>query len=143
MFQEPLQIPQPRNGSSSHVGSEDGFLPGAELIYRAITATGDYHGLMNASLFKNYMVEKVLPNLPSGKVVLILDNAPYHSTEEEKVPNRGHKKQVMIDWLQRDNIPCSDKMRKCELFDLIRENKPRQKKYEVDELFRRNGVPIF
>jgi hypothetical protein len=34
-----------------HMGGINGFIPNAELIYRARSATGDYHGQMNAANF--------------------------------------------------------------------------------------------
>jgi hypothetical protein len=47
-----------------HVGENNGFLPNAELIHRAGSATGDYHGQINAAKFEKWVVEKMIPYLP-------------------------------------------------------------------------------
>ena len=60
-----------------HIGSKDGFLPGAELIFKAGNTKGDYHGQMNSKNFSKWVKEKVIPGLPPQSVV-IMDNAPYH-----------------------------------------------------------------
>jgi hypothetical protein len=60
-----------------HVGGNNGFLPNAALIYKAGSATGDYHGQMNAVNSEKWAVEKLIPNL-SAQSVTVLDNAPYH-----------------------------------------------------------------
>jgi hypothetical protein len=58
-----------------HVGGINGFLPNAALIYMAGSATGDYHGQMNAENFEKWAVEKLIPNLPAQSVT-VLHNAP-------------------------------------------------------------------
>jgi hypothetical protein len=47
-----------------HAGSCAGFLQGVELMYKAGSASGDYHSQMNSIHFKKWVREKVLPNLP-------------------------------------------------------------------------------
>jgi hypothetical protein len=60
-----------------YISSKNGFLVGAELILKAGTASGDYHGQMNSVNFEKWLNEKVIPNLPLNSVV-VMDNAPYH-----------------------------------------------------------------
>jgi hypothetical protein len=36
-----------------HIGSKDGFLPGAQLAYKANSTSGDYHGQMNYDNFSD------------------------------------------------------------------------------------------
>jgi hypothetical protein len=43
-----------------HVGSSAGFLKYAELVYKAGTATGDYHRQMNSSSFEKWVRDKLL-----------------------------------------------------------------------------------
>jgi hypothetical protein len=47
-----------------HAGSRAGFLQGAELMYKAVSASGDYHGQMNSINFEKWIREKLLPKCP-------------------------------------------------------------------------------
>lgn len=76
------------------------FLQGGRLIYKANTTKGDYHSQMNFVNFTKWIREQVLPSLPLNSVVVI-DNAPYHGEQEDKVPNKSVTKKVMIEWLLR------------------------------------------
>ena len=53
----------------------------------------DYHREMSSAHFKEWLTEKVLPNIEE-KTVIVIDNAPCHSkqTEESKKPNTSWKK---------------------------------------------------
>jgi hypothetical protein len=55
------------------------------LIFKSGKATGDYHGQINARNFELWVNTQVLPNLPE-KCVIVMDNAPYHSIQENKTP---------------------------------------------------------
>jgi hypothetical protein len=77
-----------------HMGGNNGFHPNEELIYRAGSATGDYHGQMNPENFKKLVVEIPIPNLPP-KSVIILDNVPYHCPKTDKPPSAYAKKAFM------------------------------------------------
>lgn len=65
-------------------GSANGFVKGAELIFKAGQASGDYHGQMNSENYEKWVREKLIPNLPP-RSVLVLDNAPYHNIQLNKV----------------------------------------------------------
>jgi hypothetical protein len=70
-----------------HAGSRAGFLQGEGLIYKAGSASGDYHGQMNSTNFEKWVGGKMLQNLsPSSAVVL--DNAPYHNVQADKAPSK-------------------------------------------------------
>ncbi|XP_011554813.3 uncharacterized protein LOC105386028 [Plutella xylostella] len=59
----------------THVGSEDGFVEGALLVFES-KKDGDYHKEMNSDTFENWfkgMIEK----LPENSVI-VMDNASYH-----------------------------------------------------------------
>ncbi|KAJ4446436.1 hypothetical protein ANN_13132 [Periplaneta americana] len=47
-----------------HAGSKNGSLRNAELVYKAGSASGDYHGQMNQVNFEKWVDEKLIPNLP-------------------------------------------------------------------------------
>jgi hypothetical protein len=47
-----------------HVGGSNEFIPKQELIYRARSTMGGYHGQMNAAYFKKSFVKTFNLNLP-------------------------------------------------------------------------------
>ncbi|KAF8782117.1 hypothetical protein HNY73_012444 [Argiope bruennichi] len=51
-----------------HAGSSTGFIPGAQLIYKASTKTGDYHGQMNYENFEKWVLEKTHSKFAPKKV---------------------------------------------------------------------------
>ncbi|KAF8777600.1 hypothetical protein HNY73_014441 [Argiope bruennichi] len=97
-----------------HAGSSTGFIPGAQLIYKASTKTGDYHGQMNYENFEKWVLEKLIPNL-RPKSVVCMDNAPYHTKVANPTPTKYSTKKEMTDWLINNGIECDMKMRKAEL----------------------------
>jgi hypothetical protein len=66
-----------------NAGSEDGFATGAQLMYKAGSVIGDYHGQMNSNNFEKQVQYKLIPNLPK-KVSGRFDNEPYHCTLVDK-----------------------------------------------------------
>ncbi|XP_043264226.1 uncharacterized protein LOC122404355 [Colletes gigas] len=135
-----------KNNSSSHrlvivhAGGENGFINGAELIYKPTSTVGDYHGQMDAEKFEKWIVEKLLPNIPQSSVV-VMDNAPYHSTQINKPPTKSSTKAAMVKWLTENNITFSFTMRKFQLFDLVEKSKP-QKSFKIDQIMRLHGHNI-
>lgn len=108
-----------------HAGGENGFIEGAELLYKCKSKIGDYHNEMDTNNFLKWLREKLIPNLPpNGKVVI--DNAPYHSTQSVKAPTSAALKADMQNWLREHNIPFNDKMTKRELYPIILRTKPRK-----------------
>ena len=81
----PLQIPF--SGGECfivvHAGTDTGFIGGAALVFKAHSATGDYHNEMNRDNFLKWLKEKLIPNLPE-RSVLVVDNAPYHNLQVDK-----------------------------------------------------------
>ncbi|XP_030754704.1 uncharacterized protein LOC115881383 [Sitophilus oryzae] len=123
-----------------NAGSENGFVENACLIFKAGLATGDYHGQMNQENFTRWLTEKLLPNIPA-KSVIVLDNAPYHSVQEDKTPTRSSLKKDIIAWLTKKGINHDANARKFDLFDLVLLHKPPddQKNYVVDRIIREHG----
>lgn len=126
-----------------HAGSENGFVKDAGLIFKAGMATGDYHGQMNQENFTKWLTEKLLPNIPPHSVI-VLDNAPYHSVLEEKVPTKSSLKRTMIEWLVKHNIPHDTNSRKSDLWELVNLHKPPadQKIYKIDKLISSYGHDV-
>jgi len=112
----------------THAGTATGgFIPNAELIFRAKKSDGDYHGEMNGEVYEKWFTTQLLPNIPPQSVI-VLDNAPYHSAKLEKVPRKGWKKQDIRDWLTRKGIPWDDDMIIRELLKLV---EPHRNKYDL------------
>ncbi|XP_054259724.1 uncharacterized protein LOC128984429 [Macrosteles quadrilineatus] len=93
---------------------------------------------MNKGNYKKWLEELLIPNLPANSVVVV-DNAPYHNTVIEKVPNSGSTKQEMRNWLDKMNIAYTNDMLKPTLYALICRNKPAYKKYEIDEILSKHN----
>lgn len=86
---------------------------------------------MNDVNFTKWIRERVLHSLPPNSVVVI-DNAPYHGEQEDKVPNKFATKKDMIEWLLRHGEEYDEKStRKTELFEAIQRLKRPNKVYKI------------
>ena len=119
-----------------HAGYVGGFIPGAGEVFKAHSATGDYHGEMNHQTILKWL-NKVIPNLPP-KSVLVMDNAPYHNVQVDRPPVRANKKVMMQEWLTRHMVPWDAKMFKDELHTLIKKHTPAPV-YVVDQIPESHG----
>jgi hypothetical protein len=83
-------------------------------------------------------------NLPTESVVVI-DNAPYHNVNINKIPTSNSAKKEMQQWSQKQNIPFADDMLKPALHRLIKQCKPQQVQCSVQESLgiRAIGLLIF
>jgi hypothetical protein len=82
--------------------------------------------------------EKLIPNLPAESVAVI-DNAPYHNIKINKIPASNSTKKEMQQWIQKQNIPFADDMLKPTLCRLIKQYKPQEVQYSVDEILESHG----
>ncbi len=97
---------------------------------------------MNNENFMKWVTTQLLPNLPE-KSVLVLDNAAYHNVTVEKNVTSSSRKQEMLDWLTKHNIPCNSSMTKVELYDLVKTHRPAiPPKYKLDELLESHGHTV-
>lgn len=124
----------------THAGTEDGFIDGALLMFKAKQKSGDYHDEMNGENFIKWVNEKLIPNLPETSLV-VMDNAPYHSMEETKAPNMSARKVQMQEWLTQNDIQYEQTFTKAELYELIKKNRP-PKDYTIDNIFRSHGHEV-
>ncbi|GBM36876.1 hypothetical protein AVEN_82860-1 [Araneus ventricosus] len=122
-------------------GASTGFIPGAQLVYKASTKSGDYHRQMNYEKFEKWVLEKLTPNL-QPKSVLCMDNTPFHTKGENPTPTKYSIKKEMIDWLTKNSIPCDMKMRKAELYSLTDSNRPKEVTYMIDSIIKGNGYKV-
>ena len=118
-------------------GSEEGFVKGARLIYDGKSTTGDYHGEMNSEKFVCWLRGQLIPNLPP-KSVVVIDNASYHSVQEDKCPTQSTRKADIQAWLTRNNVAWSNDMLKVELLELCKTHRPLPT-YVVDESLKQHG----
>ena len=120
-----------------HAGTKYGFIPGAKLVFKANSNSGDYHSEMNFNNFTKWLNERLIPNLKS-KSVVVLDNASYHNVQVDKCPTTATRKAEIQAWLHRNNIPFTSAMLKPELLELCKKNKTAPV-YVVDETLKANG----
>lgn len=124
-----------------HAGGSDGFVPNASLVYKAATASGDYHSNMNYENYEKWLNEKLWPNLPE-KSVIVMDNASYHNTRSSKIPTSNSCKAEIQNCLTHNSIPFDESSRKIELYDLIKKNKERFIMFKIDEIIKSTGFEI-
>ncbi len=124
-----------------HAGSKDGFVPGAELIFQANKADGDYHGEMTARTYEQWFQRQLLPNIPPNSII-VMDNAPYHSAQEELCPRRGWKKADIQAWLTKKNVNWSKDMIISELLELVEPLRQRYSEKRIDKLAKNAGHEI-
>ncbi|XP_053395641.1 uncharacterized protein LOC128555879 [Mercenaria mercenaria] len=123
-----------------HAESRNGFIKGAQLVYKASSSSGDYHHEMNGQNFTKWLKEKLLPNLHSPSAI-VMENASYHSMQAEKFPTSSSRKQEIKEWLRKQNIAFDDGLLKPQLLDLCRLHKL-EPSYSVDQIIRRHGHEV-
>lgn len=79
----------------------------------------------------NYRFENILNKIEEGSVV-VLDNAPYHSRQVERIPNMSWRKADIQEWLQQKQIEFEENEIKAQL--LQKNNKNRYTAKVVDEM---------
>ncbi|XP_072403344.1 uncharacterized protein [Diabrotica undecimpunctata] len=123
-----------------HAGSENGFINNCELIFKSGSKSGDYHDSMNSDNFEKWFVHQLLPNLEEPSLI-IMDNASYHSTLLEKIPNASWTKHSLIEWLTNRNINYSMSMMKFELMAIVKKHLP-EKIFKLDRLALQYGHQV-
>ncbi|PSN43260.1 hypothetical protein C0J52_25105 [Blattella germanica] len=85
---------------------------------------------MNSENFTKWLQTQILPNLPPRSVI-VMDNASYHSVQNDKKPTTRTLVKDIKEWLNEHHIPFDNKMRKPELL-LITKRSHHEKIYVVD-----------
>lgn len=80
-----------------HIGSAAGFIPSGLLCFESKKTTSNYQDEINGQIFRKWF-EEILPLL-EGNAVVVMDNAPYHSMKNEKIPTITWKKAEIVEWL--------------------------------------------
>ncbi|XP_060834098.1 uncharacterized protein LOC132917396 [Rhopalosiphum padi] len=115
-----------------HIGSREGFVKGGLHCLEFKTNINDYLKEMNGEKFLEWF-KNILPLL-NDNAVIIMDNALYHNTKTEQIPDSSWKKENIMKWLQEKNVQVNDTFVIAELLDLVRKHKSAYDKYVVDEV---------
>ena len=82
----------------------------------------DYHDSMNGDSYEQYFANSLCTNVPQGSLIVI-DNAPYHSRNDETYPVSKWKKQQYIDWLKSKDIAVPKKILRAELWTMSKQER--------------------
>lgn len=77
--------------------TQEGWVPGAKVVFKSTRKTVDYHGQMDWDLFKKWFTEALIPNIPN-KSIIVMDNASYHnilSKQSAPTPACSKEKSVL------------------------------------------------
>jgi len=124
-----------------HAITVNGWVDNAQLVFDANKRTGDYHGQMNWGNFSKWFEVQLLPNIPANSLI-ILDNARYHNVfTENAFPVPTTRKEVLCDWLEKNNIPWTTDMLKPELYELCKRLAPAPE-YKLNQIAEAAGHSI-
>lgn len=114
-----------------HIGSEDGFVPGALLSFETKKNINNYHDEMNGDSFRDWLLT-VLPILKDN-AVMVMNDVSYHSVRLEECPTTNWKKADIIEWLVSKGEVIDKTMIVPELMEVVERLKLLYK-YEIDKL---------
>ena len=121
--------------------TQDGWVPGAKVVFKSTRKTGDYHGQMNGDLFRKWFAESLLPNIPSNSII-VMDNASYHNIlSESSAPTPACSKDRIRDWLVSNKISCANDCMKVELIEILQKIAP-EPTYEIDVIAQKQGHKV-
>ena len=106
-----------------HAGGVDGWVEGADLVFRSKTNSTDYHDEMNSKHYMEWMTQQLLPRFEEPTVI-ILDNASYHNKQKDKPPTSTDKKDDIKTWLDQHHISYSDTDIKKTLLEKVKQHRP-------------------
>ena len=93
---------------------------------------------MNSVIFNKWVEEQLLPACPP-KSLVVMDNASYSVIKEGiKAPTSATRKGDVQKWLKDSKIPFDDKMKKTELYEIIKLKKA-EPVYKTDEFLHGKG----
>ena len=98
----------------------------------------DYHDSMNGDSYEQYFANSLCTNVPQGSLIVI-DNAPYHSRNDETYPVSKWKKQQYIDWLKSKDIAVRKKNLRAELWTMCKQERDRYPAKIVESIAKNVG----
>jgi hypothetical protein len=118
----PSKIPtEGKRSTVLHAGHKNGFLKGCDYFLHSKIEHRDYHRTINGDLFKNWVENQLIPALRelSGKTVIIMNNAPYHSVVLNKLPTSNVFKSKLQEWTSSQNIIFDQSLNKKKTFGML------------------------
>lgn len=76
---------------------------------------------MNHTNFMQWLEKQLIPNLHPN-IIIVMDNAPYHSMEINKSPTQSNRKDDIREWLDANGILTTADTRKAELLMLVKQH---------------------
>ena len=120
-----------------HAGGVEGWVEGADLVFRSKTNSADYHDEMNSQHYMEWLTGQLLPVLDKPTVI-ILDNASYHNKQKDKPPTSNDRKDDIRKWY---NIQYSQTDIKKTLLQLVKQHTPAPL-YLTDEAIHNMGHTV-
>ena len=123
-----------------HAGGVEGWVEGADLVFRSKRNSTDYHDEMNSDHYIEWLTEQLLPRL-ERPTVIVLDNASYHNKQIDKPPITNDKKDDIKKWLDEHNIQYSPTDVTNTLLDLVKQHRP-EPLYLTDKHIHEHGHTV-
>ncbi|XP_050505181.1 uncharacterized protein LOC126883577 [Diabrotica virgifera virgifera] len=88
-----------------HAGSENGWVPNALWLSAKDIKDSyvDYHEDTTAELFEEWFKNTLMPNIPQN-IVIVMDNASYHSRQPSKAPNSNNTKLEIQNYMETTDM---------------------------------------
>ena len=100
----------------------------------------DYHDAMNAECYEKYF-ENVC-KLLKPRSVIIIDNASYHSRNDENYPISTWRKAKYQEWLQKNNVTYGTDALRSELWLLFKRHRDAKSCKIIDKIAQRYGHEV-
>ncbi|CAJ0605443.1 unnamed protein product [Cylicocyclus nassatus] len=89
--------------------AEDGVIPQCTRVFVSgrMTDDGDYHRDMNHALYEEWLYEclpSMIERANGRRVCLVIDNAPYHTRQLERLPTSSSTKAQIQEYLEQKGI---------------------------------------
>ena len=88
-------------------------------IAKGIPFEEDYHDSMDGKSSKYYFEKSICQNILKH-LVIVIDNAHYHSKNMENYPTSKWRKQQFVDWLTEKNMTFLDKVLRAEFWTSVK-----------------------
>lgn len=94
-------------------------------MFSSTDKKSEYHDSINLQNFQQWVVTQLLPGLKKPSLIII-NNAPYHSKNLNKMPNSVWIKDSIKNWFNHNNIKFSKNMLKAELLQIAINNRKKK-----------------
>ncbi|CAJ0600090.1 unnamed protein product [Cylicocyclus nassatus] len=106
--------------------SREGIIPESTkiIISGMRSVEQDYHRDMNHEIYENWIRDTIthMKRIANGRCVsLIVDNAPYHSRQAQKLPSQSSTKAEIASYLRSNDVAVAENSNKTELLEKLNE----------------------